>query len=308
MFDVVIVGAGPAGTSCALWLKQLGFKPVLVDRHTQCGGLQLANPYTNTWIATSADAWGKDVASAMHANMLRHAVDLCLGQEAREASIVKEGFRVVLGDGQALVARQLVLAGGVEPKTGGFAQRLGMLVGPGPAVAQTAFEGTQVAILGGGDSAIENYHLAKVRGAKTAHIYARTLRAREQLLAKVDEADVHLGFYEVCPEQQMVNGRAYDHILVLYGFEANRRSLLGLDVALRPDGFIATTQDCETSMQGVYAIGEIAQRAHPCCATAMADGVVAAKAIQRRLEAGALARYTNSIRRMAAVMGKAVAL
>jgi thioredoxin reductase (NADPH) len=56
MFDATIVGAGPAGSSCALWLKQLGFSPVIIDRNDQCGGLQLLNPYLNTWIATSTDS------------------------------------------------------------------------------------------------------------------------------------------------------------------------------------------------------------------------------------------------------------
>lgn len=91
MNDVIIVGAGPAGVSCALWLKQLGFSPVVVDRNETCGGLQLSNPYTNTWIASSANAYGKDVANAMHANMIRHGVDMRLGVLASKATATQIG-------------------------------------------------------------------------------------------------------------------------------------------------------------------------------------------------------------------------
>jgi len=307
VFDALIVGAGPAGTSCALWLKQLGFAPVLVDSQNRCGGLQLSNPYTNTWIATSSNAWGKDVANAMHDNMVQHRVELRLGRLARTACLAPQGFRVDLDDGQILVGRMLVLAGGVVPKSGGFAARLGLLIGPGPEVASTDFTGAEVAILGGGDSAIENYRLAKERGAKVVHIFARSLRARQQMVESVSPMDLHIGQYDVQAHTRLVNGRTYDQILVLYGFEANRKSLMGLDIALRPDGFVATAPDCETSMNGVFAVGEIAQRAHPCCATAMADGVVAAKAIQRRLEASAATRVANTVRRLGGAMARAVA-
>lgn len=296
-FDAVVVGAGPAGVSCAIWLKQMGFSVVVVDRNAQCGGLQLANPYTNTWIATSADAWGRDVAKAMHDNMLRHRVDMRLGRSAVLAGASGSIVEVALDDGEAFSGRNLVLAGGVSPKSGGFVSRLGLIVGPGPSVANTRFEGEDVAILGGGDSAFENYLFAKERGARSVTIFARNLRARSEMLAKVPVGDVVLGPCEVDADGRSVNGMAFGQILVLYGYEANAKSLLGMQLAMRPDGFVATNEDCETSLPNVFAIGEIARRAHPCCVTAMADGVVAAKAIQRRLEQSASARFVGAAKR-----------
>jgi len=45
MADAVIVGAGPAGASCALWLKMPGFKPCIVERRGALGGLQNESSY-----------------------------------------------------------------------------------------------------------------------------------------------------------------------------------------------------------------------------------------------------------------------
>lgn len=297
MLDAIIVGAGPSGVSCALWLKQLGYSPIVVDRNKVCGGLQLLNSYTNTWIATSANSHGKDVADAMHANMVNHKVEMRLGVAASTATPSKSGWIVRLSSGEDLKGRFLVLASGTAPRTGGFSKRIGMILGPGPGVANTDFTGSNVAILGGGDSAFENYVFAKKRGANSVTIFARTIRARAEMLRQASERDVQIGGYQVDDEARTVNGNPYDHIIVLYGYEANKSSLLGLELGMRPDGFVLTDAVCQTTTDKVFAIGEIARRAHPCCVTAMADGVTAAKEIQRRCEADFTSKFAGLARR-----------
>lgn len=304
MHDAIVVGAGPAGVSASIWLKQLGFDPLLVDKNDRCGGLQLSNPYTNTWIATSAGVYGKDVAQAMHDNVERFAVQTLLGSEVAHARPEVDGSFTVSVKGRGEYhAKTIVLVGGVVPKTGGYAARLGMMVGPGPKIAASDFAGKSVAILGGGDSSFENYTFVRERGAAKVQIYARTLRARAEMLHRVPASDVVVGDAVVNSEANTVNGERYDVILVLYGYQPNAASLVGLEPMLKPDGFVWTGPECETSIDGVYAVGEIARRAHPCCATAMADGVVAAKAIQRRLESSVAAQYLGMARRFAGLAG-----
>lgn len=284
-YDVCIVGAGPAGVSCAMWLKQLGFNVLMIDKNTSCGGLQLSNPYTNTWIATSANVTGQDVVQAMNDNVKRHKIDTCLGVSALRSSVNDDGtFETALDNGLIVYSRFLVLAGGVAPKSGGLAARAGIIIGPGPKVATTDFSKLNVAILGGGDSAFENYHFVKERGAARVTIFARTLRARLQMRESVPESCVVEGDYRVEQDGAVINGIRFDQTLVMYGYESSRSATLGLSVALRPDGFVMTDMVCLTSVKNVFAIGEIAQRGHPCCVTAMADGIVAAKAIQRMIE------------------------
>ena len=123
----------------------------------------------------------------------------------------------------------MVLAGGVVPRTGGLLTRGPMLIGPGRVISESNFEGKSVAILGGGDNAFENYQFIKKRGAKAVHIYARTLRARAELLEAVPPEHVTEGAYTLREEASSVNGVGYDRIVVLYGYETNRASLLGLE-------------------------------------------------------------------------------
>lgn len=304
--DVAIIGAGPAGVSCGIWVKQLGFSPLVVEKNERCGGLQLLNANLNPWIATSIGAFGKDLAEAMHQNMVDQRIPMRLGCTAQSASRTTDGFEIQISSCERLQSRLLVLAGGVKPRTGGLVSRIGMIIGPGHPVARTDFTGANVAILGGGDSAFEYHGYIMDRGAAKATIFARTIKARMELTDRVPPTDIFLGDYAVDADKNSVNGTKFDQVVVLYGFDVDNQSLLGLDLAMKPNGLVATDNDGQTSMDGVYAIGEIAGRMHPCCVTSMADGVIAAKAIQRRLESTARSKYSGMARRAAGLLGQAM--
>lgn len=61
-FDAVVIGGGPAGSSCALWLKGLGYEPLLIEARERLGGLQAESPYRNAWIVALPEATGFGVA------------------------------------------------------------------------------------------------------------------------------------------------------------------------------------------------------------------------------------------------------
>ena len=299
LHDAIVVGGGPAGVTCAVWLKQLGFNVAVVERRDRCGGLQTINPYSNTWIPTSPHASGTQVADSLHASMLEHRVPMLLSTEVTSVLTDASEMTVSLHDGRHLPTRNLVIATGVAPKAGGFVARVGMIVGPGRVVAETNFSNANVAILGGGDNAFENYHFVRAGGARSVTIFARNVRARLEAVETVPPEAVTLGDYLVDSEQNTVNGQQYDQILVLYGYEVAESGLLGLQLTRRADGFLWTNADCMTNIDGVFAIGEVAQKSHPCCVTSMADGVNASKAIQRRLESSGREKLMGMFRRTA---------
>ncbi|MEP9353641.1 NAD(P)/FAD-dependent oxidoreductase [Xanthobacter sp. KR7-65] len=300
MFDAVIIGGGPAGSSCALWLKMLGFRPCLVERRQALGGLQNDNPYPNAWIAPVRDKTGLEIAADIDRHLKEHDIVCRLGEAVSELEVVKGGFRVTTTGGEIILGRTCVLATGVRPVKGGFTDSDTVIIGPGQTLFNAGFEGRSVAILGGGDNAFENYIFVRKRGAGRITLFARTIRARREFLEKVPPADVRIGPYAVDPAEPSVDGARFDRILVLYGWEPYLPYARHLNLRRDPRGFVETSVDCETAIPGLYAIGEIAQRMHPCCVTSMADGVVAAKAIQRTLEQDAVARFAERVRRAAA--------
>lgn len=289
LYDAVIVGGGPAGASCAVWLARLGLSPLLVEARPRLGGLTADNPFADGWIAALPGATGRQVADNLDESVRAAGVPVLLQAPAEHVRPCEEGFALSLGRQGEVRGRALVIATGVRarglPGHAPDARWPGVLVGPGSAIVAQDYAGLSVAVLGGGDNAYENFVYVRNRGAREVHLYARTVRAQQQWVARVGREGVHVGPYRVDPAARTVDGRRYDLILVFYGWEPQAGFADGLQLARDTRGYLVTDfATAQASRPGVYAIGEVASRMHPCVVTAMADGVVAAKDIQRRWE------------------------
>ena len=288
-FDALIVGGGPAGCSCALWLKHLGLNPLLLEKSDLLGGLQNESPYPNVWILGKNYPNGKAFARAVSQQIKGEKISLCL--EGELSSVVysekNKVFNIQINKRNKtklnITASFLVLATGVAPRNDGFQPSFNVLIGPGVQIEKTQFRGKRVAILGGGDNAFENYQFIKRKKPKLLKIFARNVRSQFSFVEKISAGDLLVGNYEVNLSKRLVNGTPYDFLVVMYGWK-------GVN-ALEPwfsfkieNQFVITDELRRTSVDRIYAIGEVTQMSHPCCVTAMADGIIAAKDIQRRID------------------------
>ncbi|WP_410595597.1 NAD(P)/FAD-dependent oxidoreductase [Amycolatopsis sp. lyj-23] len=291
-FDVIVVGGGPAGASCAVWLKNMGHKPCIVERRSALGGLENDNPYVNDLIVPLTNWRGEEIAAGIHDNVLGRGIFCLLNTAVESVRQSAEAFVVNEGLPSALSARYLVLASGVRPADGGLLPGSRVLIGPGAPVEEVDFRSLSVAVLGGGDNAFENYHIIKAKQASEVRIFARTIKAAHRFRDPTPVSDVHVGPYEVDTTAMTVSGQPFDLIVVLYGWAPAIDFAHGLGVERDPRGFVVTDPaTTETSVRNVFAIGEVAHRMHPCSVTAMADGVVAGREIQQRLDARAKETY-----------------
>lgn len=295
IYDAVIIGAGPAGASCAVWLSLLGFKPVIIDRANEVGGLSALNPFPDPWNVTAPDLTGEEVSVQMKRSLEAARVPVLLKQAVTDIQRVEHIesdtplFKVLFGENHGIIGRNVVIATGVRhkrpmqmPEGKRYPQ---ILLGPGKHVYMHDFVMKRVAVLGGGDNAFENAVYALDRGVKSVDIYARSIRAQQKWLDIINPKQLHIGEYVFNPEDMTVNGEQYDTIMIFYGYEPQLTGFNHLNLKIKESGHIWTDTDtAQTSIGGIYAIGEVANRMHPCVVTSMADGIVAAKAIQRSLE------------------------
>ncbi len=284
--DVVVIGGGPAGAACTLWLHQLGLKVLLLEAGHAIGGLQLRSPYVNRWLPGVVNQTGKDVAASLQQHLSAAGAPYRL--DYRIDRIGKTHPRGVfeLWRGREVVrAGHVVLATGARPRTGGFTECDSVAIGPGMPMERQSVAGRRVAILGGGDNAFDQAVFVQGRGASLVDIYCRNPpRALPLLRRGVDAGRVHVGPFDADPSRMSVNGIPYDFFGVQFGFEACIPP--GLPLQLHQGSVVVDPQGAVPGVPRLYAAGEVTGFWHPCVVTSYAQGIQVAKSIQQRLDAG----------------------
>jgi thioredoxin reductase len=280
MDDVLVVGGGPAGAACALWLHQLGMKVMLLEAGQAIGGLQLRSPYTNRWIPSVQGKTGQEVARQLEEHIRAASVPYMLGFDVGAIRYRADyaGWEVS-GPEESLRASYVVIATGSKPRRGGFVETKNVGIGPGIAMERIDVSGKRVAILGGGDNAFDQAVFALRRGARSVDIYSRRIpRAQPILQRDVPAHCVHVGPFQADQARMTVNTVAYDVLGVQFGFEASIPGGLRLPLL---DGYVdVDRRGAVPSLQGLFAAGEVTNFWHPCVTTALAHGVQVAKSIQ----------------------------
>lgn len=275
--DAIIIGGGPAGISCAIWLKKLGVECVLLEASAQLGGLQTRSPYENLWIPGVQGKTGQQVAASLadHAN----AVGIDVRLNCPVLSV--DGQRVTTPAG-TYSAPYLVIATGSRPRTGGFTASDRIIIGPGVGMEALDVKGRRLAIFGGGDNAFDQARFVRDRGGKVT-IFTRSVpRAQKLLQDMIPDVPVIIGPYQMDQDAMTINSEAFDAFGVMFGFEAVVPDGLALDL---DNGYVRVDRFGETSEPGVYACGEVTDYWHPCVTTSAAHGIQVAKQISLKLQA-----------------------
>jgi thioredoxin reductase len=314
---VPIIGGGPAGMSCALWLHNYGLAPLIVEREDALGGLVRRNPYPDQSLL------GRPVAHAReHAEeFVRHVRELGIACRfgAAPTRVEREAdgsfvLTLAFSGGrppQSLRCAALVIATGTEFRGEEWldrvenARRLAALgrvhVGPTWPGEPGAKVGNHVVVVGGGDNAFDVAHFLVRKGVKaTVVLRAKAPRAQALLVERVN-AGVTAGLARIITDRtvaaldqhdaairlRLSDGTELvaDHVVLALGYRPNTHAPWLAALALRqdPEGYLMVDSDLETSCRGVFAVGDVSNPAHPCVATALASGTVAAREIQKRL-------------------------
>lgn len=288
MKSAVIIGGGPAGCQCALWLHMLGYEVVLVEKSSQLGGLQFSSPYINNWIVGTMGLAGQDIAKNIQNHIEVMNIPFYLNESVKKINEQQLGFEIEVG-GDVIRTHNIVITTGVKPRSSSLMSADNVIIGPGKEIDNFNFTNKKVAILGGGDNAAENYAFIKNTNPKECHLYAKKIIARNNLFNKIDPNDVFLGKYSVDQNTMVINynnqSLQYDVIVVLYGWESNIPEVFEkyrTDL-VDDDNFIITDSSGRTRIPNIFAGGEVSRCQNPCVVTAMADGVVIAKTIQMTL-------------------------
>src|SRR5215470_5517507 len=299
-YDVIIIGAGPAGMSALIWCYSLGLRGVLFEQSPELGGqmLQMFHRVLDYPGLVAED--GRELRDQFAAQLDELQLNYRTSCKIEEVNLSERRARC---DGQWLQARGIVIA------TGARKRRLGI---PGEdkfeirGVSFSAtrdhslYAGKKVSVIGGGDSAVQNsLMLASICPSVTLIHRSDRFRAREDWLKRAQE-NPRITIINNA-EATAIEGRDHVERLILadtrtreirtietegvfirVGVAPNTEMFRG-QVELDEAGFIKADQRQRTSAEMVYAAGDVCRPISMSVATAVGHGAVATKDIAETL-------------------------
>ena len=303
VYDAAVVGAGPAGYAAAVQAAWVGLSTVVFQSFEAGGQIMLSESIEN-YPGLGGEKTGPDIADAMEQQAIG------LGAAMRPDGVVRADlsgrpFRLwPEGEDGPAFARTVIVATGVTRRWLGVEGEL-RLFGRGVSGCATCdaffFRGKRVAVVGGGDRAMEDA-LVLTRYAREVVVVHRRdgFRASGTLLRRA-QREPKISFLTDAVVEEVLGGHSVEGVRVKDARTGRRRVLevdgvfaaIGAEPHFGPftgllatdgDGYVVLKEGTMTSAPGVFAAGEVADGRYQQTATAVGDGCRAAVDAQRWIE------------------------
>ncbi len=299
-YDLVVIGAGPAGLTAAIYAARARMKTLVVDEGVPGGQVKTTHKVSN-YPGFPEDVSGKDLANAFALQAQRFGAKIAKAVEITSADLAAEQKRLVLDDEDEIAATAAIVATGARPRDLGVPGEQ-LFKGRGISYCATCdgayFDGKDIHVVGGGNSAVEEslfltqfarsvtiVHQFREFQAEPATVQEALLNPKirvllgheprafhgEKTLERLEVEDLETKELKVLPT---------DGVFVFVGMVPRTELLQGV-VPLAPGGYVETTEAMETTLPGLFAAGDIRVKRFRQITTAVADGTVAALAAQR---------------------------
>lgn len=297
MHDLIIIGSGPAGLSAAVYGRRAGFSTLVIEKNPMSGG-QVLNTYEvdNYLGLPGINGFDMGMKFREHAEKMQAEfmeADVLGVEDSEDCKLVKTAE----GDFEA---RAVIIASGASHShlgVPGEEELSGMGVSYCATCDGAFFRGKTVAVIGGGDVAVEDAIFLARACEKVYLIHRRdSLRAAQSL----QNTMLALPNVEVCWDSvvESINGDGQVSSLTMLHKPSGERRVLPLQgvfiaVGIKPNsesfisniasdekGYLIAGEDCATSMPGVFAAGDIRTKKLRQIVTAVADGANAVEGVQ----------------------------
>ena len=298
--EAIIVGAGPAGLAAGLYTSRAGLKSLLIERGIS-GGQMVNATLVENYPGFVDGISGSELGSLMHRQATKYGLEIVTAEVT--GITTGQSHLVSTTEGSFEAVTIIIAAGSEYRKLGAIGEE--RLIGHGVSYCATCdgflFRGREVAVVGGGDTAITDA-LELSRHVTKVHVIHRRDQLRAgHVLQQRAFAHPKLDFIwdtvvEEVMGQELVKGLKLsnvkteqrsilelDGVFVAIGFMPNSQcffNILDLDDA----GYVITDETMATSVNGIFAAGDIRRNSPRQIAAAVGDGVTAAMSAFRYLQ------------------------
>jgi len=300
--QVIIIGSGPAGLTAALYAGRANLSPLVIEG-IEAGGQLMLTTMVENWPGYRDGIMGPDLMAELRAQAERFGAEIIQGDVSR-VDLSRRPFTVTV-DKTAYTAQALIVATGASAKW----LDLGVdkkLSGRGVSTCATCdgffFKGRTVAVVGGGDTAMEEaIYLSKLATTVTVIHRRDTLRASKVMQDKamsianisfiwntevVDIKDVDKGEVTGLVLKHTQTGATselpVDGVFIGIGHVPNTALFAG-QLAMHDNGYLKTHDGARTSVPGVFAAGDVQDHVYRQAVTAAGSGCMAAIDAERFL-------------------------
>jgi thioredoxin reductase (NADPH) len=301
IYDVVIIGGGPAGLTAGLYCSRARLNTLLIEKMILGGQVMITTDVEN-YPGFPGGITGPELMERFQTHCQEFGLQVTTGEVS---TIVDEGKvkRVKTTDGD-LLTRAVIIATGASPRKLGIPGEK-ELIGRGVSYCATCdgafFRNVPVTINGGGDTAVEEAMFLSRFASKVYLVHRRDqLRAVEVLQERLKANDKIEVLWNKTVHEAHGDNSGLTH-LTLEDTKTGEQSTLetqGLFVAigvtpithflegvveLNEDGYIVADTQCQTSVPGIFAAGDVRDGVLKQIATAVGDGATAAWVVEKYL-------------------------
>lgn len=301
--DVIVVGSGPAGYTAALYTARANLKPLVFEGY-EFGGELMNTTTVENYPGFQEGIMGPDLMMAMRSQAEKFGADL--RSEIVDRVELEGEIKKVFVDDQEFQARSVILATGAAPRHLGIPGEEA-LTGRGVSTCATCdgffFKDQHIAVVGGGDSAMEEAIFLTRFGSKVSLIHRRDeFRASQIMLDRAKENE-KIEFITDTVVEEVIEGDGKvaglrlknvktgesseldaTALFVAIGHDP-RSGFLGGQVELNDDGYVKVAEpSTRTNLAGVFAAGDVVDDHYQQAITAAGSGCRAAIDAEHYLE------------------------
>ena len=289
-FDVIIIGAGVAGMTSAIYLKRAGINCCLIEKAMYGGQINLSPKVEN--YPGLIDVSGTELTSNIFEQVKKLGIEF-INSQVININLSEEKKEVTLKD-KTLTSNKIIIATGRRPRKLDV-PKADTLEGKGISYCAVCdgnfFKGEEVVIVGGGSSALEEaLYLSKICSKVTVVNRSEKLRAESYYLDKIKNIEnIEILYNSKVKELREQNGILNSVVIstedkeqevftrgcfVCIGYEPNTE--LFNEINKTNDGYIIVDEKKLTNIDGVYAVGDVTKKDIFQLTTAINDGTIAA--------------------------------
>jgi thioredoxin reductase (NADPH) len=304
MRNMVIIGSGPAGLTAAVYAARANLQPLLIEGKEPGGQLTLTTLVEN-YPGFADGIMGPDLMEAMRKQAQRFGAEIVNGY-VHAVKLKNQPFRIYYGDHE-VQAKTVVISTGSSAKLLGLETEIG-LMGHGVSTCATCdgffYRGKEIAVVGGGDSALEEATFLTKFATKVSLIHRRDVFRGSKIMQDRATNNPKIQFVINTVVEEVVGSKEtgvtalklrniktrdlselkVDGLFVAIGHNPNTEIFKG-QVDLDEKGYITTQPDStRTNIPGVFACGDVQDPVFRQAITAAGSGCMAALEAERWLE------------------------